>query len=443
MMGTGFDEESLHVAAEGADFIGCDAGSTDPGPHYLGSGDTQVPRDAAARDTAAILAAALPHKIPVIIGSAGTAGGRPHLEWMLDVVRGLAAEKGWRFKLASIDTELAPERVSDAYREGKLSPLAGAPEVDEGTLSGAERIVAMIGAEPIQRALSMGADVVVTGRCSDTSIYAAVPLESGIPRAVAWHAGKTLECGAACVEQRLHPDSMVAELDEEGFSIYPPNPAMRCTPASVVSHSLYETSDPHRLAEPGGFLDTSGSSYTAIDDRAVRVSAGKFIPAEDYTVRLEGASRVGYRAIAIAGIRDPLVLRQLDHFLADVGKVIAHKVEQSLGVAADAYTLRWRVYGRDATLGRLETNGGELAHEVGLVIDVVAPRQALASEIVSIAWHTALHHPIPEYSGLISNLAFPYSPPGMDAGPVYRFCLNHVLAVEDPYAAFPVRMESV
>jgi hypothetical protein len=199
---------------------------------------------------------------------------------------------------------------------------------------------------------------------------------------------------------------MVAELDADGFIVYPPNPEMRCTPASVVSHSLYETSDPHRLAEPGGFLDTSGSQYTAIDDRSVRVSAGRFIPADQYTVRREGASLAGHRAIASGGIRDPLVLRQLDHFLADVGRVIAGKVRQSLGAAPESYALRWRVYGRDATLGRLETNGHGDLHEVGLVIDVVAPRQALASKIVSIAWHTALHHPIPEYSGLISNLAF-------------------------------------
>jgi hypothetical protein len=362
---------------------------------------------------------------------------------MLDVVRELAREHGWHFKLASIDTELAAERVLSAYRDGALTPLRGAPAIDEEALAGAARVVAMIGAEPFQRALAMGADVVVAGRSSDTSIYAALPLTRGIPHAVAWHAGKTLECGAACVEQRLHPDSMVAELDEDGFTIYPPNPKMRCTPASVVSHSLYETSDPHRLAEPGGFLDTSSSTYRAVDDRSVRVSAGRFIPADSYTVRLEGASRVGYRAIAIAGIRDPLVLRQLDRFLDEVTGVVQTKVRQSLRAEPDGYALRWRVYGRDATLGRLETDGHAPAHEVGLITDVVAPTQALASEIVAIAWHIALHHPIPEYSGLISNLAFPYSPPGIAAGPVYRFCLNHVMAVEDPVAEFPIRMESL
>jgi len=41
-LGTGFKGETLAEAARGASFIGCDAGSTDPGPYYLGSGETQA-----------------------------------------------------------------------------------------------------------------------------------------------------------------------------------------------------------------------------------------------------------------------------------------------------------------------------------------------------------------------------------------------------------------
>ena len=39
-------------------------------------------------------------------------------------------------------------------------------------------------------------------------------------------------------------------------------------------------------------------------------------------------------------------------------------------------------------------------------------------------------------TGLISNWAFPYSPPEMDAGPAYRFCVNHLLELDDPYEPF-------
>ncbi|HET6492685.1 MAG TPA: hypothetical protein VFG44_06905, partial [Burkholderiales bacterium] len=48
--GSGFLETSFEVAlALQPHFIGCDAGSTDPGPEYLGSGRTAFPMDAIRR----------------------------------------------------------------------------------------------------------------------------------------------------------------------------------------------------------------------------------------------------------------------------------------------------------------------------------------------------------------------------------------------------------
>lgn len=442
-LGTGFLAESLEAAVIGADFIGCDAGSTDPGPYYLGSGRTQGSQAAVARDTRLIIEAGLRQGIPVLIGSAGTAGARPQLEWMLTIVRELAREHDWHFSLAAIDTELNREYLLKQLDAGRITPLHPAPVFNREVVEGAKHIVAMAGSEPFQQALKAGAQVVVAGRTTDTSIFAAVPISKGIPRGVAWHAGKILECGSASVEQRLHPDSMIAELDEEGFTVYPPNPRMRCTPTSVASHTLYENADPYRLVEPGGTLDTSESRYQAVDERAVRVTGSRFVPAEQYTVRLEGATLVGYRSVAIGGIRDPLVLRQLDGFLEGLKEVVAHKVGDSLQLSPNEYEIAWRVYGRDASMGPLEPTPVVDGHEVGVLIDIVARSQRDASAICSIAWHTALHHPIPEYSGLISNLAFPYSPPGIDAGPVYRFCVNHVLALDDPCEPFPIRLEDV
>lgn len=442
-LGTGFLEESLRAAVIDADFIGCDAGSTDPGPYYLGSGKAQGSRAAIKRDTRLILQAGIAHGIPVLIGSAGTAGTRVQLEWMLDIVRELAREHGWHFTLGAIDTELDRGYLLNQLKSGRISPLDPAPEFDADTIAGAAHMVAMAGSEPFQAALTAGAQVVVAGRCSDTSIFAAIPTSRGIPKGVAWHAGKVLECGSASVSQRLHPDSMIAELDSEGFTVYPPNPRMRCTPTSVASHTLYENADPYHLLEPGGQLDTTNSQYTALDDRAVRVTGSTFVPAEQYTVRLEGATLAGFRSVAIGGIRDPLVLGQLGSFLEGLKRVVDHKVADSLSLAPNDYVINWRVYGQNASMGQLEPTPVVDGHEVGLLIDIVARTQQDASAICSIAWHTALHHPIPEYSGLISNLAFPYSPPGIDAGPVYRFCVNHVLSLDDPCEPFNISVEDL
>jgi hypothetical protein len=111
-LGTGFKAHTLAAAAVGADFIGCDAGSSDPGPYYLGSGATQASDAAVSRDLELIIAEGLKNDIPVLIGSAGTAGARPHLERTVEIVRQLALKNGWHFPLGIVDSESASSRRS-------------------------------------------------------------------------------------------------------------------------------------------------------------------------------------------------------------------------------------------------------------------------------------------------------------------------------------------
>ncbi len=443
-LSTGFREESLDLAVQqGADFVGCDAGSTDSGPYYLGSGNPRGPRQSVKRNLGLILRQTLRAGIPAIIGTAGHAGGRPHLEWTVDIVRELAREHDWHFKFAAIDSEIQPAILADALRREKLKPLSPAPFFDEEVIRQGRRFVAMMGIEPIQAALADGAKLVIAGRCSDVAIYAALPVLRGIPKHVAFHAGKILECGAASVAQRLYPDCMAAELDEHGFTVEPPNPELRCTPQSVAAHTLYENANPYMLIEPGGALDTTAAQYHAVSERAVRVEGGRFVSAEKYTVRIEGASLAGYRSIVIAGIRDPLIIRQLDDFLSSLRSTVERKIAYNLAPPAGAYSLNFRVYGRDGSLGASEPDAKTEGHEVGLIIDVVASSQSLASDILPLVWHSGLHHPIPEYQGLISNFAFPFSPPGIDVGPVYRFCVNHVWELDDPCKPFSTAWEEL
>ena len=57
--------------------VAVDAGSTDPGPYYLGAGISFTDRAAVKRDVKIILCATRKAGIPFIVGSAGGAGGRP------------------------------------------------------------------------------------------------------------------------------------------------------------------------------------------------------------------------------------------------------------------------------------------------------------------------------------------------------------------------------
>jgi hypothetical protein len=107
------------------------------------------------------------------------------------------------------------------------------------------------------------------------------------------------------------------------------------------------------------------------------------------------------------------------------------------------FRLVFRVYGQNGAMGGLEPDNRIEGHEIGLVVEAIAGTAEEARAVITLAWHTGLHHPVPEWEGLISNWAFPYSPPEMDCGPVYRFCVNHVVELDDPCEVFPIEYAQV
>lgn len=441
MLGSGFLEASLEVGMSwDPHFIGCDAGTTDGGPFYLGSGGTMFSRQAVKRDVGLMLSAARAHSVPLIIGSAGTGGSDAQVEWLAGIVTELAAEAGLHFRLGRVWCEQQPDYLLQLLAQDRIHPLPPSPQLVSEQILASRPIVAMAGVEPFQWVLAEGADVVIAGRASDTSIFAAVPVSRGIPPAVAWHAAKILECGAAAVTQRTHPDCMFGWLRQDEFVVEPCNPGYRSSPQSVASHSLYETADPFRLHEPSGVLDTTRATYEAESDRAVRVRGSEFQPADCYTVRLEGTELLGYQTVILGAVRDPLILGQLGAWLDGLERAARQRVDVAFpGVQCE---LRIRVYGRDGVLGSAEPHALP-AHEVLLVFEATAGSQEMATAIAKSVMHIALHYPVPEWHGLITGLALPYSPPELERGAVYRFSLNHIAAPHSPEEMFRVELECV
>ena len=106
ILGYGFPEASLNAGLERQpDAIGVDGGSVDPGPHYLGSGKPFCSTMAIRRDLQLMLRAALAQRIPMLIGTCGGAGGEPHLQLVVSLVREIAREEGLRFPMAIIHAE--------------------------------------------------------------------------------------------------------------------------------------------------------------------------------------------------------------------------------------------------------------------------------------------------------------------------------------------------
>jgi len=444
ILGSGFREETLQRAmALKPDFIGADSGSTDPGPYYLGSGETLFSNSAYKRDLRLILLAARAAKIPAVIGSACTAGTDGQLESLAGIAREIAREDKLSFKLATIRSEQDKGYLKKKLREGKIKPLANAPVLDEGVIDRSVHIVGMCGIEPYVEALQNGADVVLAGRSSDTSIFAALPVMKGFNPATVWHMAKILECGAACVVLRKYPDCMFATVANDHFVVEPPNPDYRCDPVSVASHNLYENSTPYELVEPSGILDTRRARYEAVSDRAVRVSGSTFRPAERYTIKLEGAELAGYQSIIVGAVRDPIILRQLDSWLTGLVKASKDRIRAVFGPAIESrYRLDVRVFGKNAAMGPLEPETA-IGHEVGLLFQMTAPTQELATSLMKSVGHMAVHYPVPEWSGLITSIAFPYSPPEIARGASYRFNMNHVVEPASPLEMFRIECETV
>jgi len=68
---------------------------------------------------------------------------------------------------------------------------------------------------------------------------------------------------------------------------------------------------------------------SSVDERTVRVSGSKFIPDKTYRIKLEAAAKMGYRTISIMGTRDPILIDQIDDYLANVRNTIQRRVDDA------------------------------------------------------------------------------------------------------------------
>jgi len=444
-LGYGFPEESFRKGLSAApDFIGVDAGSTDPGPYYLGSGQSLAKRAQLKRDLAIIVRGARQLGIPLIIGSAATGGGEPHLAFLLDILHEISREEALHFKLAVIHAEIDPRIVKAALDAGKVHPMPGVDgrPLTHGDIDGCTRIVGQMGTEPFIRALEQGAEVIVAGRSCDTAVFAALPIQQGMNPGLAFHLAKILECGALCAAPGSANDSLLGVLHHDHFLVTPQNPRRRCTTVSVAAHGLYEQAHPFRFYEPEGVVDASQADFQQVDERTVRVSGARFMASQTgQTIKLEGARLCGYRAVSVAGIRDALVIAHLD----EIEEGLQEQLQRDLPaeILADGYQLNFICYGRDGVLGAHEPLRHATPHEIGLVIEAIAGSQEWADTVCALARSSALHFGFEGRKSTAGNLAFPFSPSDFQGGPVYEFSVYHLMETDDPAPLFAVDLQTV
>lgn len=436
-LGYGIPEAALRAGlAREPDFIGCDMGSIDPGPYYLGAGRMATSPELTRRDLALVLHGARDLDVPLLIGSAGTAGAAPHLAATVEIVREIARADGLRFRLATIAADMPKPLVRAALDEDTLTPLGAMPAVSAADIETSDHIVGQMGTEAFRRALDLEPDVIVAGRACDTAVFAAVPQMLGYDDAAAMHMAKIIECTSICCEPGGR-DAMLGTLEGDSFVLESMNPERHATPMSVAAHGLYEQADPYRVVEPEGVLHLDTAQYDAVDAHRCRVTGARWEAAARRSVKIEGAARVGERAVLLCASADPRFIAGLDEILPRVEATVRELVA---GRTDGDFQLHVHVYGRDGIGPR---RGAGTPPEVFILVECIANSAAAARMVAGVAKQYLLHHGFPGRLSTGGNIAFPFTPPELVAGTAYRFTLYHVMPVDDLASLFPVSVEEV
>jgi hypothetical protein len=175
------------------------------------------------------------------------------------------------------------------------------PALTQPRTEATPHILAQMGPEPILNAMLANPDfnVLIAGRAYDPAPYIAF---------AAFASKCSFDSTRRSSFNRLWGDFV--HMGQCGrFDVTPLDPSSKCTPISVAAHTLYEKSRPDILYGPGGYLNLNKMNTEALEDgRSVWVSGGIYQFLRDerkpYTIKLEGAEIVGYRAQMMGSIRD-------------------------------------------------------------------------------------------------------------------------------------------
>ena len=437
-LGLGYDRDALMRGITlKPDLIAIDGGSTDSGPHYLGTGTSKYSRSSIKSEWRELMQARAMANVPLVIGTAGTCGADDAVDWLLDITREIATETDQNVTVAVLKSGQPADRIMNALDQGRITPLEPVIDIDHSVLQSCSNIVALAGAEQIQAALNTGADIVIAGRATDTATIAALPLARGCHAGGAWHGAKIGECGALATTNPSSGTIMIT-FDADGFTVEPMGQDARATPYTVSAHMLYENSNPLQLYEPGGHLDVTGATYTALDDRRVRVTGSTWVPSETYTVKLEGARCGGYQCVSLALIREARYVQNIETWTKAVEENCRQKAQERI---EGDFTLELRIIGLNATLGAQDVNA-QIGTEVGVLGIVTAPSEMIAKEVAKMLNPYLLHMPLTDDEEM-PTFAFPFSPNEMNRGEIYEFCLNHVMELDEPMQAFSLTLEQV
>ncbi len=175
---------------------------------------------------------------------------------------------------------------------------------------------AYLGAAPVVEALRRGAQVVITGRVTDTGLTLGPLMHAFGWAADSWDqiaagtvAGHIIECGAQASGGNCLSDwKTIPDLANVGYPIVEaqadgtfdlikhPNTGGRIDVAGVTEQLVYEMGDPREYITPDGVADFTTIQLTQVSKDRVRVSGVRGKPATD-KLKVSVAYFYGYKAV--------------------------------------------------------------------------------------------------------------------------------------------------
>jgi hypothetical protein len=135
-------------------------------------------------------------------------------------------------------------------------------------------------------------------------------------------------------------------------------------------------------------------------------------------------------------VRDPYTISRIDEVIAWARQAVVDRF------GPDGWQLSYTVYGRDGIMGPLEPNRDRPAHELGVVVQGVAPSAEMAEEVCITGSRQMFYARLPDVKGTAGGVAFLLDEV-MKTSPSYRWTLNHTMRVKDPLELFPLHMIEV
>jgi hypothetical protein len=321
----------------------------------------RVPRMGYARDFVGAMESVLPavaERGVKLIANAGGVNPPACADAIRDVFRAKGAASKLRVGVVTGDDMLPrlDELMSKGHAFANMDTGEPLSTVRDRVLSAN----AYIGSEPIVEALAKGANVVITGRSTDTALTMA-PLRHEFGWGASdWDrlaagiiAGHIIECGAQCsggnclFDWRNIPDLAnvgypLVEASADGTFVVTkhPNTGGRVSVQTVSEQLVYEMGDPHAYITPDVVADFTTIRLESVGQDRVRVFGIKGAPPTD-KLKVSIAYRAGFKAVGTLVYAWPdaidkarLADRILRERLANMGLRFDEILTEFLGVSA-------------------------------------------------------------------------------------------------------------